>query len=75
MKRDRFSPANFRSCAVLNGKSKVIKENPPLAKAKRHSVIVSLSVADFRQASIAAREAKQTVAAWIADMVYTSTQP
>jgi hypothetical protein len=60
---------------VLSGKSKVIKEDQPVVNAKRHSVVVSLSATEFRQASIAAREAKQTVAAWIADMVYTSTQP
>jgi hypothetical protein len=60
---------------MLNRKANVVKENNPLANAKKHSVIVSLSEADYRQASIAAKTAKQTVAAWIADMVYTSTQP
>ena len=60
---------------MLKGKSKVVKENLTLANTKRHSVVVSLSATEFRQATIAARDAKQTVAAWIADMVYTSTQP
>jgi hypothetical protein len=60
---------------VLNGKPKVIKVNRPRAIAKKHSVIVPLGATEFRQASIAAKDAKQTVEAWIADMVYTSTQP
>jgi hypothetical protein len=47
----------------------------PVAKDKRHIVKVSLSESEFQQASIAARESNQTVAEWIADMVYTSTQP
>jgi hypothetical protein len=66
---------NTRRCAVLKGKLKVIKENHPLTTDKKHSVVISLSEADYRQASIAAKATKQTVAAWIADMVYTSTQP
>jgi hypothetical protein len=60
---------------VLRGKPKVIKESYALAITKKHSVVISLSEADYRQASIAAKSAKQTVAAWIADMVYTSTRP
>lgn len=60
---------------MLRGKPEVIKENHALAITKKRSVVISLNQADYRQASIAAKSAKQTVAAWIADMVYTSTQP
>jgi hypothetical protein len=60
---------------MLNRKAKVVKENHPFASAKKHSVIVSLSDADYRQASIESKVTKQTVAAWIAGLVYTSTQP
>jgi len=56
-------------------KAKVVKENHPNANAKKHSITISLSEEDYRQASIAAKTAKQTIAEWIADMVYTSTQP
>ena len=45
-----------------------------VANAERRSVLISLSEADFRQASIAARSTNQTVAGWIAGMVCTSTQ-
>jgi hypothetical protein len=55
--------------------SKLIKLKQPHREAKRHSVTVSLNESEFRQVSIAAKGANQTVAAWIADMVYTSTQP
>jgi hypothetical protein len=37
--------------------------------------MVSLCEADYLKASIAAKDSHQTVAIWIADMVYTSTQP
>ena len=61
---------------MLNGKPKLIKkENHSVVSIKKHSVIVSLSATEFRQASIAAEDSKQTVAEWIADMVYTTTQP
>lgn len=56
---------------MLSGKPKVIKENRPLANARKHSVVISLSEADYLQARIAAKNAKQTVAGWIGDMVYT----
>ena len=55
---------------MLSGKLKVIKENRPLANAKKHSVVLSLSEADYRQACIAAKNAKQPLAGWIADIVY-----
>ena len=56
---------------MLSGKLKVIKENHPFASAKKHSVVISLSEADYRQARIAAKNANQTVAGWIGGMVYT----
>jgi|HubBroStandDraft_5_1064220.scaffolds.fasta_scaffold292259_1 hypothetical protein len=60
---------------MLNRKPKAFKENRPLANAKKHTVIVSLSDADYRQASLESKVTKQTVAAWIANLVNTSTQP
>jgi hypothetical protein len=60
---------------MINRKPKVVKENHPFASAKKHSVIVSLNDADYRQASIESKVTKQTVAAWIAGLVNTSTQP
>jgi hypothetical protein len=60
---------------MLNRKAIAVKEKHPLARAKKHSVLVSLSQADYRQASIESKVTKQTVAAWIADLVNTSTQP
>lgn len=54
---------------------RAVKQAKPAKKSARRDVLVSLSQRDFVQASIAAKGAKQTVAEWIADMVYTSTQP
>ena len=59
---------------MLKGKPKVIKDRIP-ASAKKYSIVISLNEADYQQASIEAKKTKQTIAAWIADMVYTSTQP
>jgi hypothetical protein len=60
---------------MRNAESKLLKLKQPHREAKKYNVIVSLNQSEFRQASIAAKGAKQTVAAWIADMVCTSTQP
>jgi hypothetical protein len=65
----------FFRYAVLNRKPKAIKVSHSLTTDKKHSVVITLSEADYRQARSAAKTTKQTVAAWIADMVYTSTQP
>ena len=59
---------------MLKGKPKVIKDRIP-ASVKKYSIVISLNEADYQQASIEAKKTKQTIAAWIADMVYTSTQP
>lgn len=60
---------------MLHGKSKALKENHPVASAKKRSVVISLSESGYQRAHIAAKSTDQAVAAWIADMVYMSTQP
>jgi len=66
---------DIRRCTVLNEKPAALKQINPIGRSKKHSVVISLSEIDYRHASLAAKSTKQTVAAWIADMVYTSTQP
>ena len=60
---------------MLHKKAIAVKGDHPLAIAKKHSVLVSLNEADYRQASIESKVTKQTVAAWIADLVNASTLP
>lgn len=60
---------------MVDKKDLLVRGSYPVANAKRRSILISLSTADYRRACVAARSTKQTVAAWIADMVNTSTQP
>jgi len=60
---------------MLNEKPTVLKQINPVGRDKKHSVVISLSETDYRHASLAAKSTRQTVAAWIDDRVYTSTQP
>ena len=67
-------PVNIKRYALLNGTLKLIKAKPTI-KAKKYGVNISLSEADYLRAKAEAKVTKQSVAAWTADMVCTSTQP
>jgi hypothetical protein len=47
----------------------------PAGAVPKRRVTVSLNEEEYERAVIAARTHQQTVEEWIADMVYTSTQP
>ena len=47
----------------------------PTQKNLKHTIRVSLNEEEFNRASFAAKAHEQTIAEWIADIVYTSTQP
>jgi hypothetical protein len=60
---------------LLPSNPEAAKPKQPTKTSPKRRVTVSLNEEEYERAVIAAKIHRQTVEEWIADMVYTSTQP